>query len=74
MGSYNTGKSTTSKTKQATAIQLNSKGMTAAEGLIANGLSQGSVRQAINNALRKYVAEMACERGMVTDFPTSQQA
>jgi hypothetical protein len=48
----NKGISNTSKAKQATHIQLKSKGMTAVEGLAVNGLSHGKVMHAINKVLR----------------------
>jgi hypothetical protein len=60
----NKGNSKTSKAKQATHIQLKSKGMTAVEGLAVNGLSHGKVMQAINKALRMNSGEAKAEDDM----------
>jgi hypothetical protein len=60
----NTGNSRTNKAKQATHIQLKSKGMTAVEGLAVNGLSHGMVMHAINKALRMNSGEAEAEDDM----------
>jgi hypothetical protein len=46
-GRLATGNSTTTSSAQAASIQLNSKGITAVDGLLANGFSHGS---AMHNA------------------------
>jgi hypothetical protein len=43
------GISTTRSNAQAANIQLNNKGITAVEGLLAKGFNQGSATQAANN-------------------------
>jgi hypothetical protein len=60
----NTGNSRTNKAKQATHIQLKSKGMTAVEGLAVNGLSHGMVMHAIHKALRMNREEAEAEDDM----------
>jgi hypothetical protein len=51
---FTKGNSTTASSAQAANIQLTSKGITAVDGLLANGLSQGMAMHNARMALRTH--------------------